>query len=1303
VRHRVLLIAAELDLRARFARELHSSGYAVELACDLKRALTLAAVHHFRVAVLAPGPSLASSAMILTLRDTVPKMIVVVEGPDEIARLRHSLPGVDQFILKSANEGALATRVSEMIALADSAAGEHVSVPSIVYIGDCQLDLGGYVFVTHAGQEVALTRAESDLLKGLLRNPCQVVPRDKLRYAVAGRGADPFDRSMDMLVTRVRRKIEPDPKVPRFLLTVPGVGYKLMARTQPAEVRLGAEPTEPERRQITALCCKLADAIGLAVDVDPEDLRQVTRNFQDAAVAAIIGMGGTIATVTPDEILAFFGYPEAHEDDAERAVTAALDAVAKIGQLVSLKGEPLQARVAAATGLALASQRQAIGVPSVIAAEMCDQAAPNSVLVTASTRRLLSRAFVCQNPEQHTLAGVSEPINTWRVTRKRAVASRFKGKRSNKIARLIGRDQELQRLLALWDRAKRGEGQVALICGEAGIGKSHLCEFLIGRLVGEPHATLRYQCSPHHLNSAFYPVISQLEHTIGFERTDLPEVRLEKLEAALAPAFEPTKEDVLLYAALLSIATPEREPSLDLTPQRQKDLTIAALSRHLLSLADKRPLIVVLEDAHWIDSSTLELLNRLIPLITTVRVLLLIKFRPEFMPQWLGEPHVTMLRLERMGREQCRAIISEVIGNDALPREAEEQIIDKADGIPLFVEELTKSVLQVKLVEDVGDRDIAVPATLLDSLTARLDRLGPAKEIAQIGAVIGREFSHPLLTAAAPESANWLQAALAQLVASGMLFVSGELPDARYTFKHALVRDAAYATLSRGKRQRLHSRIVDALEKNFSFTIEAQPELLAHHLVQAGFTERAIDYLGRAGQRSIERSANAEAIGHLTRALQLLQSRPDYPQRKRGAFPLEALLSQAMIASYGYTAGSTRDTLLRARALIDESTDPLEKFAVLYGLWASHYTAGEPAKLRGAAAEFLAEAERTNDVAVLCVAHRLVGTTQVALGEFAAALDHLKLARMLYDSERHAGYHQFGPDIGASALCYLSWALWHLGYVDQASEAATEAMKLAEKLSHPYTLVYTICHARGFMDLFRRRCENTSSYTGLLVSICKENGFSHWVNCGVILDGWAAVCAGHLDRGMTVLQEGIVGYQKVGARIWMPMWRILEAETYVKAGRDEAALRAIEQALAEGENIGERWAMAEALRIKARILSSAGNGKNCREIEAILLKSLEIAQRQQARCWQLRTSCDLARIWQRQGRNKRALKLLQSVYNQFTEGLDTADLRDAQALLRNLRRSLTDGGRRRRVRPAKNDKKTAVRSKPRARPSHRSG
>ena len=367
---------------------------------------------------------------------------------------------------------------------------------------------------------------------------------------------------------------------------------------------------------------------------------------------------------------------------------------------------------------------------------------------------------------------------------------------------------------------------------------------------------------------------------------------------------------------------------------------------------------------------------------------------------------------------------------------------------------------------------------------------------------------------------------------------------------------------------------------------------------------------------------------------------------------------------------------------MDDSTEPSQKFAVLYGIWASLYVAAEVARQRDGAVELFAEAERTNDTAALCIAHRLVGTTYVTMGEFAAGLGHLKLARALYNAEHHAGYrHQYGQDIGASALCYLSWALWHLGHIDQASEAATEAMELAEKLSHPHTLVYTICHARGFMDLFRRRCEDTKSYAGLVVSICNENGFSHWVNCGMILDGWAAICAGQVDRGLEVLREGVVGWQKGGARLWLPMFLILETETYAKAGRHEAALQAIEQALAICEETGERWALAEVLRIKARLLST-GHGKNCRKIEAILQDSLEIAQRQQARCWELRTSCDLARLWQRQGRNRKALKLLQSVYDQFTEGFDTADLRDAQALLRDLRGNLcwkrNENGRRRR-------------------------
>jgi DNA-binding response OmpR family regulator/predicted ATPase len=1270
MRKRVLFVAREVELRARFACALRSAGYAVELACEEQRALRLAADCNFHVAIVAPGPGPASLAMIQQLCDRVAEMIVLVEGPDEIARLRCSLAKVDASFLKTSNEGAVIARVGEMTALADS---ESSSVSGIVCINDCKLDFGGRVFVDASDREVALTRAESNLLKELANSPCQVVSREKLRRAVAGRGAEPFDRSIDMLVARLRRKIEPDPKAARFLITVPGVGYKLMVRPPS-----GAN-AQPERRQLTVLACNLVGAMEFAVSLDPEDLSRVTRNFQDAVVASITRMGGTIATVTPDQILALFGYPEAHEDDAERAVDAGLDVVTKTGQFRSPRGGPLQVQVAVSTGLALVSQNQAVGEPRAIAAGLCDLAAPNSILVAARTHRLLSSAFVCGNLERYELAGLSQSISAYRVAGKRTVECRFKARRSDKLVRLVGRDPELQQLLALWDQAKRGEGQVGLLCGEAWMGKSHLCEAFLARIAEEPHTTIRYQCSPQHLNSPFHPVISQLEHVLGFEANDTPAIKLRKLQAALSPAVGATRDDICLYAALLSIATPTGEASPSMTPQRKKDLTIAALTRYLLNAADERPLVIVLADAHWIDSSTLELINSVIPQIKVAPVLLIIKFRPEFTPRWVHESHVFVLHLGPLGREQSRTIISEVTAGKKLPQEVEEQILDKTDGVPLFIQELTKAVLESELLQDVGNRDVAiralptcaVPATLLDSLTARLDRLGPAKEIAQIGAVIGREFSYPLLAAVVPLSANSLKAALARLEASELIFVSAGLPNKTYTFKHAIVQDAAYAMLPRQKRQQLHGRVADALENSFPSMIETQPEFLAHHLAQAGSVERGIDYLRKAGQRSIDRSANAEAIGHLTGALDLLQSLPINPERQQAGLGLRVMLAQAMIASHGY-APSTRRMLLQARELINEMTCVSEKFAILYGIWVCHHISGEVAKQRDAALEFLAEAERTDDTAARCVAQRIVGTTYVMMGEFPAGLHHLKQAQALHDPMNHAdSRHQYGQDIGAAALCYSSWALWHLGHFDQAAKVATKAIKLAEKLSHPQTLVYTICHGRGFMDLFRRRCEDMQEYAGSLVSICNKNGFSpRWATWGRLLDGWAAICGGHLGRGTKVLRAAVAGWQQEGARLWLPVFLILEAEGHLKAGCDEAALQTIEQALAICEETGERWALAEVLRTKACILLSTGRAKSD-EIEAILLDSLEIARRQQARCWELRTSCDLSRLWRRQGRSEEALRLLQSVYDQFEEGFDEADLRNARAFLRSLTRELS--------------------------------
>jgi predicted ATPase len=652
----------------------------------------------------------------------------------------------------------------------------------------------------------------------------------------------------------------------------------------------------------------------------------------------------------------------------------------------------------------------------------------------------------------------------------------------------------------------------------------------------------------------------------------------------------------------------------------------------------------------------------------------LTSFRPEFFPHWLEASHVTMLRLNRLAREHTEALILNVAGRKTLPIELYDQITNKSDGVPLFAEELTKAVLESGLLQNRGNHyvpvrpipPLAVPATLRGSLTARLDRLGPAKEVAQVGATIGREFSHRLLAAVAPISGPALEDALSQLVALELVFVRGETSDPIYTIKHALVQDAAYDTIVKSKRQQLHGRIADTLIDQFPDTVEAQPELIAHHLTRAGLAERAIGYLRKAGQHAIERSANAEAIGHLTHALGLLESYSDSPERNHTALGLEVMLAQAMTATFGYAAPRTRDVLLRAKQRIDETTDLSLKFAILYGVWASHYVAGEGATHKCAALQFVAEAERYNDTAAMCMAHRALGTSYLTLGELAAALIHLQRACSLYDAEHHAAYRfQYGQDIGVAALCYLAWTLWQLGSLDQASAIAAKAIRDARDLAHPHTLVYAVCHVQGFMDLFRRSTDELQSYASHTVSMCRENGFSHWLNCARILEGWGEINSGNFDKGLQTFRLGVAGWQGQGARLWLPFFLMLEAEASSRIDH-RAALTAIEEALTVCKETGEYWPAAELLRVKAGLLR-ASKDVDLQEIEAILVQSLEIARKQEARCWELRTACDLVRLWQRRGRATDGLKLLQPIYDQFTEGFETPDLQAAKTLIRKLK------------------------------------
>jgi class 3 adenylate cyclase/tetratricopeptide (TPR) repeat protein len=1034
---------------------------------------------------------------------------------------------------------------------------------------------------------------------------------------------------------------------------------------------------EAERRQLTVLFCDLVGSTVLAVRLDPEDLSAVIRRFQATSTGVITSYGGYVAKFLGDGLLAYFGYPAAHEDEAENAVRAGLDLVAKVGRLLLASGEALQVRVGVATGLVVVTSNMlngsleevaATGETPNLAARLQELATPNAVVVSEVTRRLLGGGFVCERLGPQKLKGFSEPVQAYMITGETAVESRFDAKIGSKLTQFVGRRSELALLETLWERAKKGEGQVALICGEPGIGKSRI-SLALTKAVADEHGVIRWQCSPNHINSPFYPVIRNLERAARFEREDAATVKLEKLERLLSRYGQAMLADAPLIAALLSIPNVGRYERLELTPQRRKDLTIDSLIRQALAFAPEKPVLALLEDVHWMDPTTLELLDRTVEAIKPSRMLILMTFRPDFFAPWLGQPHVTMLRLERLSKDEVGTMLADLTGGKGLPAELSEVIVSKTDGVPLFVEEMTKAILETGVLDDGGERSTlqrpisvpSIPVTLHDSLMARLDRLAPIKEVAQIGAAIGREFPYRLLAAVAPLAASALDSALSQLTAADLIYARGHSPDSTYVFKHALVQDAAYASLLRSKRQQLHGNIAHAIEGQFPEIVETQPELMAHHLEQAGLPKQAVDYLRKAGQLAIERSAHAEAIGHLMRALELLEPVTDTAQRQV-ALELEVLLGQAMIGGRGYAAPETQKTYLRAKALFDDWTEPAQKFAVLYGLWANYYVGGDGAKQRVAAAEFLAEAERHSLPSALCLSHRTVGTTYVTIGEFDAGRRHLQQARALYERGfESAQTYYYGQDIGATALCYLCWALWQLGYVDQASDVAAQAVAHAEALSDPFTVAYAICHARGMVDIMRRQPGDTSAYAQRVVSLCGEHGFPFWGAGGQILDGWAK-SHDDPDNGVELIRTGLAAWRKTGARLWLPIFVALEGEAHAAAGRSDAALRAVDEAIAISSETGERWAIAEVLRLKAQILSKSGRGE-ADEIEALLNESMNTAGSQGAKSWRLRTACDLVQFQRGRSGEQEALRQLQSIYQQFTEGFGTPDLINAKALL----------------------------------------
>ena len=786
--------------------------------------------------------------------------------------------------------------------------------------------------------------------------------------------------------------------------------------------------------------------------------------------------------------------------------------VAAVGDLKT--HAPLQTRVGIATGLVVvgdligsgeAQERGIVGETPNLAARLQGIAEPNSVVIAESTRKLVGNLFELEDLGARDLKGMSGPLRAWAALRPASVESRFEAMHTSGLTELVGREEELDLLLRRWSKAKTGEGQVVLLSGEPGIGKSRLTAALLERLGNEPHTRLRYFCSPQHTDSALYPIISQMERAAGFAHEETAQTKLDKLDALLAQSST-AREDAALLAEMLSLPTDGRYPRFDLTAQQRRQKTLEALTRQLEALAHPNPVLMIFEDVHWLDPTSLEVLGRTVDRLKTLGVLLIVTFRPEFEPPWIGRPYVTALTLNRLGEREIAALIDSVTGNKSLPESIRQDIIERTDGIPLFVEEMTRAVLEAgsesaaeHAAAAVPSPALAVPASLHASLMARLDRLGSAKEVAQIGAVIGREFPHALIAAVARKAEPELRSALDRLIDAGLLFRQGVAPHATYLFKHALVQDAAYGTLLREPRRALHARIAETLGGQFTEIAENQPELLARHCTEAGLIEKAARLWGKAGQRSLERSALVEAIEQLTRALDQIATLPTSPALRREQINLQVALITPLVHVKGYAASETKAAAEQARVLIEKAEvlgeppeDPLLLFSVLYGFWAADFVAFKGHALRELSAQFLALAKKKKATGPLVIAHRLLATALLHTGDIADARAHYDQAIGLYNPVEHRPLAiRFGQDVRMTILSFRSLASWCLGYPEAALLDADYAVKDVREISQAASLMYALFRA-SFAHALSGNYATAKALSDEFVALADEKGASFW-------------------------------------------------------------------------------------------------------------------------------------------------------------------------------------------------------------------
>ena len=1036
-----------------------------------------------------------------------------------------------------------------------------------------------------------------------------------------------------------------------------------------------------ERRQLTVMFCDLVGSTALSAQLDPEDMREVIRAYQDACSGAIARYDGFLAKFMGDGVLAYFGFPRAHEDNADRAVRAGLDIAAAVGKLDTPARVSLNVRIGIATGIVVvgdlvgqgsAQEQAVVGETPNLAARLQALAEPGSVVIAGSTRRLLGGAFELKTLGPQVLKGFDAPVPAWIVLREAENVSRFEASRSQSMTPFVGREHEVALLLDRWREASEGDGLVALISGEAGIGKSRILAALSEQIGSEPHVRVRYQCSPHHINDAFYPITSEVWRAAGFVSGEPAAARLDRLEAMIARSGLEVKDIAPLLAALLSIPSEARYPALELAPAEQKERTISALIALFEGLTQNVPVLALLEDAHWIDPTSLDVFSRLVDRLSNLRALLVITFRPEFVTPWAGRAHVTALLLNRFGRRQARAMVDSVAGGRALPAEVLDQIVAKTDGVPLFMEELTKTVLEFGLLrEEAGAyvldqalTPLAIPSTLQDSLMARLDRLAPVKEIAQIGAAIGREFSYHLLEAVSPIKGQALKDGLGQLMAAELIHGRGAPPEAKYVFKHALVRDTAYASLLRSRRQRIHADIARALEERLANQVEAAPAFIAHHYTEAGLAEPAARRWLSAAELALSRSTLTEADRCVEAGLALIPSLAAGPGRQSLELALQLARANALMPRKGYAAPETVAALIEAKRLLDAGvgTD-LQRFAVLYGLWVANYIAAQMGAALTLARQIVEVADRQNDTTYRLVGYRLLGTTQFQAGQNREALESLQLAERYRDPRRERLLsYRFGYDPGLAVLGFKVWALTSLGRLSQAAQVSEQVQGELKGHGHASTVAACTYLAVVFPEYQLRELDAYERHSAELIAYCAEKSVEQWRLFAATLHACARVTREPSAENIAALRAAIEAQHRSGAHVGDSAWIPRVVEASLAAGDLSGAEAALKDTFDFVERSGEQLWLADLHRLDGRIALKQPKPNRARA-EASFLKAIDVARSQEARLLELRAATELARLWRDAGSRNDPCTLLAPILAQIDGGETTRDVRNARALL----------------------------------------